>query len=237
MGDEEVHKRRSPSESYSWIGADKLIVFSQNHDQVGNRLLGDRLTTIAGFEAAKLAAGIVLLSPYVPLLFMGEEYGETAPFLFFADYQSKELADAVRVGRKREFANFHWQGEVPDPLSLETFEKSKLNWQQRTSGTGQKIVAYYHALIELRKKYPIFQPQVDRQIKNVSNQENVLFIQKQNRAVEAAIIANTQNQVATYDFPFDNGTYTKVLDSADFVFNGWRSDASNFSRQRRRAYD
>ena len=189
-----------PSESYSWIGADKLIVFSQNHDQVGNRLLGDRLTTIAGFEAAKLAAGIVLLSPYVPLLFMGEEYGETAPFLFFADYQSKELADAVRVGRKREFANFHWQGEVPDPLSLETFEKSKLNWQHRTSGTGQKIVAYYHALIELRKKYPIFQPQVDRQIKNVSNQENVLFIQKQNGAAEAAIIANTQNQVGYLRF-------------------------------------
>ena len=220
VGDEATYKRNSPSESYSWVGADKLIVFSQNHDQVGNRLLGDRLTTIAGFEAAKLAAGIVLLSPYVPLLFMGEEYGETAPFLFFADYQSKELADAVRVGRKREFANFHWQGEVPDPLSSATFEKSKLNWQQRTSGDGQKIMAYYHALIELRKKYPIFQAQVDRQIKNISNQENVLFIQKQNRNTESAIIANTQNQPATYDFPFDNGTYTKVLDSADFVFNG-----------------
>ena len=66
VGDEAVYKRRSPNESFSWIGADKLIVFSQNHDQVGNRLLGDRLTTIAGFEAAKLAAGIVLLSPYVP---------------------------------------------------------------------------------------------------------------------------------------------------------------------------
>ena len=124
------------------------------------------------------------------------------------------------MGRKREFANFHWQGEVPDPSSLETFEKSKLNWQQRTIRQGQKTAAYYHALIELRKKYPIFQPQANRQIKNVSNQESVLFIQKQNRAVEAAIIANTLNQVVTYDFPFDNGTYTKVLDSADFIFNG-----------------
>ncbi len=220
VGTEEAYRRRNPNESFGWIGADRLIVFSQNHDQVGNRLYGDRLTKIVGFEAAKLAAGIVLLSPYIPLLFMGEEYGETVPFLFFADYQSKDLAEAVREGRKREFAHFHWQGEVPDPLSLETFEKSKLNWQQWASGQGQKIAAYYHALIELRKNHPVFQIQTDRQIKKVTKQESVLFVQKQNRAAEALIIANTQNQVAIYDFPFDNGTYNKIIDSADFAWNG-----------------
>ena len=88
----------TPSESFSWIGADKFIVFSQNHDQVGNRRLGDRLTTIAGFEAAKLAAGIVLLSPYVPLLFMGEEYGETAPFLFFARLSKQGISRCCASG-------------------------------------------------------------------------------------------------------------------------------------------
>ena len=221
VGDEDVYKRRRPDEFYRWISADRLIVFSQNHDQVGNRLYGDRLTIIMGFEAAKLAAGIVLLSPYVPLLFMGEEYGETAPFLFFTDYQSKELTDAVRIGRKKEFEHFHWQGEVPAPQSLDTFEKSKLNWQQRYLGHGQKIAAYYHALIELRKKHPIFQPQNDRQITQVSNtEEGILLVHKKRRAAEVAIIANFSKAPASYDFPFEGGTYTKVLDSSDFAWDG-----------------
>ncbi len=220
VGDEGDYKRRSPAESFGWIGADKIIVFSQNHDQVGNRLLGDRLTTIAGFEAAKLAAGIVLLSPYVPLLFMGEEYGETAPFLFFTDYQSTELTQAVREGRKKEFAHFHWQGEIPDPQSTETFEKSKLNWQQRYSGSGQKIAAYYRALIELRKKHPIFQCQSDRQIRHVTNDENILFIHKQHGDAEAGVVANFFKESASYDFPFEDGTYVKIFDSADFAWNG-----------------
>ena len=220
IGDEPDYKRRKPEDSFSWIGADKLVVFSQNHDQVGNRRLGDRLTTIAGFEAAKLAAGIVLLSPYVPLLFMGEEYGETAPFLFFVEYQSEELAVAVRVGRQREFAHFHWQGEVPDPLSLETFEKSKLNWQQRYSGIGAEIAAYYRALIELRKKHALFQCQADRQIKHVTTQENVLFIHKQHGSAEAGIIANCSGKPASYDFPFEEDTYVKIFDSADFKWSG-----------------
>jgi maltooligosyltrehalose trehalohydrolase len=220
IGDEPDYKRRNSGESFRWIVADKLIAFAQNHDQVGNRLLGDRLTTIAGFEAAKLAAGIVLLSPYVPLLFMGEEYGETAPFLFFADYQSSELAEAVRVGRKEEFAHFHWQGEVPDPQSMETFEKSKLNWQQRCMGRGQKIAGYYRALLGLRQKHPLFQPHADRHIKQVSNQENVLFVEKQLGAAQAGFVANCAKSPANYAFPFEDGTYVKVLDSADFVWDG-----------------
>ncbi len=221
VGGEDVYKRRQPGESYRWIGADKFIVFSQNHDQVGNRLLGDRLTAISGFEAAKLAAGIVLLSPYVPLLFMGEEYGETAPFLFFADYQSKELAEAVRAGRRKEFAHFHWQGEVPDPAGEETFERSKLNWHLRNSERGKKIASYYRTLIELRRTHPIFQAQADRQIHQVhSNEEGILFIHKRTGAVEAGIIANFSKAMASYDFPLEEGTYVKIVDSADPAWDG-----------------
>jgi maltooligosyltrehalose trehalohydrolase len=220
VGNEHDYKRRSPNESYSWIPADKLIVFAQNHDQVGNRLLGDRVTSISGFEAAKLAAGIVLLSPYVPLLFMGEEYGETAPFLFFADYQSKELTEAVRVGRGKEFAHFHWKGHVPDPKSIDTFERSKLDWQQRYAGRGQKIAAYYRTLIELRKNHLIFQAGVNRQIKHVTNQENILFIHKQNGEAEVGIVANLSKEAASYSFHFEDGVYVKILDSADFAWDG-----------------
>jgi maltooligosyltrehalose trehalohydrolase len=220
VGDEPDCKRKAPGESYQWIPADKLIAFSQNHDQIGNRLLGDRLTAIAGFEAAKLAAGIVLLSPYVPLLFMGEEYGETAPFQFFADYQNRELVDAVRVGRKKEFAIFHWQGEVPDPQSPKTYEQSKLNWQTRSTERGQKILGYYRTLIELRRRHPIFQPQTKRQIKHVHTQENVLFVHKQYGDAEAGIIVNCTGTPASHDFPLEDGTYVKVFDSADFAWAG-----------------
>jgi len=220
VGDEPDYKRKSPKESYSWIPADQLIVFSQNHDQVGNRLLGNRLASISGFEAAKLAAGIVLLSPYVPLLFMGEEYGETAPFQFFTDYQSKELTEAVREGRKKEFVHFHWKDEAPDPQNPETFERSKLDWQHRYTGRGQKIAAYYRALIELRKKHPIFQVQLNRQIRHVTNQENILFIHKQSGEAEAGIIANLSKDPATYSFHFEEDVYVKVLDSADFAWDG-----------------
>ncbi len=220
VGDEHEYSRRLLEESYRWIPTGKLVVFSQNHDQIGNRLNGDRLTVISGFEAGKLAAGIVMLSSYVPLLFMGEDYGETAPFLFFADYQSKELNDAVRVGRKKEFENFHWSGEVPDPQSPETFLKSKLNWQQRYSGRGQQIAAYYHALIELRKQHPLFQADTDRRIKHITTQGNILFIHKQLEASEAIVIANFSKDPAGYTFPFEDGNYLKVLDSADKAWAG-----------------
>ncbi|MCL2358501.1 malto-oligosyltrehalose trehalohydrolase [Candidatus Bathycorpusculum sp.] len=219
VGDEPNYKRKRPDESYSWIPADQFIVFSQNHDQVGNRLLGDRLTALSGFEAAKLAAGVILLSPYVPLLFMGEEYGETAPFQFFIDYQSNELAESVRAGRKREFALFHWQGEVPDPQNIQTFEKSKLNWQTRNTEQGQKILSYYRALIKLRKKHPIFQPQTKRQIKCIRTKAQVLFVHKQSHNAEAVIIANCAKTPVRCDFPLEDGTYVKVLDSSDFVYD------------------
>ena len=93
-------------------GADQLVVFSQNHDQVGNRMLGERLSSLVDFESLKLAAGVVLLSPFIPLLFMGEEYGETAPFLYFISHSDPALIEAVRKGRKEEFKEFTW---VEDP--------------------------------------------------------------------------------------------------------------------------
>jgi maltooligosyltrehalose trehalohydrolase len=220
VGGEFDYKRRTPDQLYPWVTADKLIVFNQNHDQIGNRLLGDRLLSIAGFEAAKLAAGMVLLSPYMPLLFMGEEYGETTPFLFFTDYQSKQLAEAIGDGRRKEFAHFHWQGQMADPQNVETFEKSKLNWQSRASTKGQKMVAYYRTLLQLRQELPLFHVKADRQIKRLwSPKAKVLFIQKQNADLEALVVANFSGRQSSYIFPND-GTYTKILDSADLAYGG-----------------
>ena len=105
----------------------QFVVCSQNHDQVGNRMLGDRLSATLSFEQQKLAAGAVLLSPFIPLLFMGEEYGETAPFQYFVSHSDPALIEAVRQGRREEFAAFAWQGEVPDPQDEATFRRSRLN--------------------------------------------------------------------------------------------------------------
>ena len=118
-----------------------FVVCSQNHDQVGNRAMGQRLSSLVSFESLKLAAGITVLSSFVPLLFMGEEYGETAPFLYFTSHGDPQLADAVRRGREAEFAQFQWQGAVPDPQAESTFAASKLNPSLAGRGTSSHAAA------------------------------------------------------------------------------------------------
>jgi maltooligosyltrehalose trehalohydrolase len=119
----------------------------QNHDQVGNRAAGERLAALVEPPALRLAAAILLLSPYVPLLFMGEEHGETAPFLYFVSHGDPELIAAVREGRRRGFAAFGWQGEVPDPQAEATFEASRPRWDRAEEGSGAALRALYRALL------------------------------------------------------------------------------------------
>ncbi len=109
----------------------QFVICNQNHDQIGNRMLGERLSQLVSFDALKLAAAATLLNPAIPLLFMGEEYGEDAPFLYFVDHQDADLVEAVRQGRKREFEAFHASGTPPDAASIETLKTSTLNWQTR----------------------------------------------------------------------------------------------------------
>jgi len=105
-----AYRRRRHGNSSCHVPPRQFVVFSQNHDQVGNRLLGERLSTLVSFEALKLVAGMVILSPYIPLLFMGEEWGERAPFQYFTSHSDAALVHAVRRGRQAEFASFRWQG-------------------------------------------------------------------------------------------------------------------------------
>ncbi|WP_276374138.1 malto-oligosyltrehalose trehalohydrolase [Chryseolinea sp. H1M3-3] len=132
------------------IAYDQFVVFAQNHDQIGNRMLGDRLAANLSFEALKLVAAAVLLAPQVPLLFMGEEYGEQNPFQYFISHTDNELVEMVREGRKKEFSYFNWQGEVPDPQSEKTFEQCKLSWNY-TNGQHAILFSYYKYLIGFRK--------------------------------------------------------------------------------------
>src|SRR5581483_7096662 len=135
----------------------RLVVCAQNHDQVGNRALGDRLPP----EKLRVAAACVLFSPHIPLLFMGEEYGEQAPFQFFTDHDDPAIAKASREGRKREFANFAaFSGEdVPDPQARETFERSKL-----TRDADESLRGWYADLLRLRRELPAeVETEVDEQ--------------------------------------------------------------------------
>jgi maltooligosyltrehalose trehalohydrolase len=128
------------------VAPERFVVFSQNHDQVGNRAYGDRLPA----EARPLAAFCTLLSPFTPLLFMGEEYGELAPFQFFSSHIDREIAEATREGRRREFSAFaQFGGEVPDPEDPATFERSKLSRHEDPA-----IARLYAALIEARRRLP-----------------------------------------------------------------------------------
>lgn len=132
----------------------QFVVCIQNHDQVGNRAKGDRLSTLVEFPYLKAAAGLLLFSAYVPLLFMGEEYGEQRPFLFFTDYQDPGLQKAVSEGRREEFKNFTWE-DVPDPQAEETFYSSKLTPKRDWSDKNYMLFCFYKDLIRMRKNHPV----------------------------------------------------------------------------------
>ena len=131
-----------------------FVDFIQNHDQVGNRALGERLISLAGPQRSQLLLAALLLSPHIPLIFMGEEYGETRPFLFFTDFHG-DLARAVREGRAKEFAGHSgYDGiDVPDPNAESTFTLSKLNWQAQQSAEGKAWLALTRELLALRQQH------------------------------------------------------------------------------------
>jgi maltooligosyltrehalose trehalohydrolase len=127
------------------------VICIQNHDQVGNRALGDRLTSLVPVGIRKLLAAVLLLAPETPLLWMGQEYDERNPFQFFTDFGDPALQKAVSEGRRREFKDFKSFGaEFPDPQDPATFERSKLNWQ--FTPEQQEMHGWYRHLLCLRKK-------------------------------------------------------------------------------------
>jgi maltooligosyltrehalose trehalohydrolase len=130
------------------------VLFAQNHDQIGNRPNGDRLVSVVSPEQAQLAAALLLLAPGVPLLFMGEEYGEPAPFPYFVDHGEAELTEAVRAGRAREFAQLAGPDGMLDPAAASTFAAALPDRALRHRGTHRHRLALCRALIALRRTNP-----------------------------------------------------------------------------------
>ncbi|MEY2452935.1 MAG: maltooligosyltrehalose trehalohydrolase [Acidimicrobiaceae bacterium] len=133
----------------------RFVVCAQNHDQVGNRAKGDRLCHLVDIGLAKAAAALVICSPFVPLLFMGEEWAASSPFPYFAGPRNEDLDNAVREGRLEEFAAFGWDADgVPDPVALSTFESARLRWDELDDEQHRDMYAWYRALLRLRKERP-----------------------------------------------------------------------------------
>lgn len=215
------YRKRNHGNPSKDIPAEKFIVFSQNHDQIGNRMLGERLSSLVPFESLKLAAGLVLLSPYVPLLFMGEEYEEDAPFLYFVSHSDHNLIEAVRKGRKDEFKSFSWKEEPPDPQSRDTFIRSKIRWEKRREREHKVLLDFYKNLIKLRRDIPALS-NLDKESLDVWGLEDkkLLLIKRWKDKSMVFCVFNFNNVDIKLTASLEGGKWKKILDSSEKMWNG-----------------
>ncbi|MFH1327552.1 MAG: DUF3459 domain-containing protein, partial [Candidatus Bathyarchaeota archaeon] len=192
-----------------------------NHDQVGNRALGDRFYNLVPVPMQRLAAATTIFSPYIPLIFMGEEYSEKAPFIYFTSHSDPQLVENVRVGRKNEFATFDWKGEIPDPQDPETFERSKVNLKLRFKNKHSQIFKFYKDMIAIRKTYPAFLNYNKQHIKVEILKEKVLTIQHKKPKKEVILILLSFNdKEVTVQKKLPKGKWSLIFNSENKVYGG-----------------
>lgn len=149
------HRQRIHGRRPTGLSGHRFVVSTQNHDQVGNRAAGERSSALMAHERLEVAAALLLTSPFVPMLFQGEEWGATTPFRYFTDHAEPGLARAVTEGRRREFSSFDWDpAAVPDPEDPATFERSRLDWEERDRPRHRELLDWYRELIALRRAFP-----------------------------------------------------------------------------------
>jgi len=208
----------------------QFVVFSQNHDQIGNRMLGERPSQLVSFEMQKLMAGAVMSTPYLPMLFMGEEWGELNPFLYFVSHSEPTLVEAVRQGRKKEFADFQTDFEAPDPQDERTFDRSRLQWARLTQEPHRTLFRYYQTLLRLRKTSSLRHPDRESVAVVVDDLKQTLTLFRQHKkevqpgsfAVEETVVClmNFSQEAQSFTLPASDGQWHKLLDSADPAWRG-----------------
>ena len=214
-GQHSMYRGRRQGVSSAGVPATRFIVYAQNHDQVGNRLHSERLSRLVSFEKLKLAAGVVLLSPYIPLLFMGEEYGETAPFPYFVDHGDPALNEAVRRGRQAEFVRFQWQGQIQDPKEEATFRQALLNRQLAERPQHGELLEFYRRLIRLRKNVPALSLlSKDHQEVFWNEARRVLVCRRWCAGSEVCAVFYFGEELATVAVPAPKGRWRPILRSA-----------------------
>ena len=208
----------------------QFVVFSQNHDHIGNRMLGERPSQLVNLEMQKLMAGAVMSSPYLPMLFMGEEWGEQNPFLYFVSHSDPALIEAVRQGRKREFAAFQEidrsaSVDAPDAQDEQTFEQSKLQWSRLTQEPHQTLFRYYQTLLTLRKQSSLRHPNRESVAVVVDDVRQTLTLFRQHAGLDGsaetvACLMNFSQERRSLSLPADSSSWRNLLDSADPRWHG-----------------
>ncbi|MFN8661056.1 MAG: malto-oligosyltrehalose trehalohydrolase [Thermomicrobiales bacterium] len=210
------------------VGSDRFIVFVQNHDQVGNRPFGKRLGHRITFAQRKLAAATVLLSPFIPLLFMGEEYGEPNPFLYMTDHGDAELVEAVRAGRRAEFGHWNWEADdaAPDPQAEDTWTRSRvqigihLDDTLETAAEHRALHDTYRTLIALRRQFPVItDPGAERTVTALET-ERILLLHARSNEGEAFAALHFAESPVTLELPWPAGEWTRRFDASEARFLG-----------------
>ena len=213
-GNYSPYRRRRHGNSSRSIPAKRFVVFSQNHDQVGNRMLGERLSSLVSWEGLKMAAGAVLLSPFIPLIFMGEEYGETAPFQYFTSHADPELVEAVRRGRREEFSAFQWKGEPPAPQSEETFLRCKLTPALLQEERPRLLREFYRELIRARHRLSALAHLSKEHLEvGTLEKERVLWVRRWQGEAEVFMAFNFGESRVSASLPVPEGSWQRELDS------------------------
>ena len=213
-----VTRGRSHGRPVGDLPRSRFLGYSQTHDQVGNRAVGDRLAHLTDRRGAEIAAALVLTAPFVPMLFQGEEWAASSPFQYFTDHQDPEIADAVRSGRKAEFAGFEsFAGEVPDPQAKETFERSKLRWEERSDAEHAEMLAWYRDLIALRRDCPDLRADGPEDTRAQFDETNGSLRVQRGHAVVAVNTADVATTVAVGD----DVQLALTNDDGALVADGW----------------
>ena len=208
------YRQRRHGSSAAELPGDKFVIFTQNHDQVGNRAGGERLSLLISQAKLKLASALCLLSCNIPLIFMGEEYAETSPFYYFIDHLDKKLIEAVRKGRSRDLGLKHSKHFV-DPQSSSTFVKSKVNLSLRKEHRNREIFEFYQRLIALRKSHKIFS-EFDRTKMHLmtDRESNCILLTRESNDEEMLQIFSFDSSEHRIPNPVSQGIWEKVLDSS-----------------------
>lgn len=208
------------------LSGDRFVVSIQNHDQVGNRPQGDRLSQSVQFNGLRMGAALMLLSPYLPMLFMGEEYGESNPFPFFCDFGDAALRKAIVEGRRKEFATFQWPDEIPDPLDDATFMSAQLTWEWWSSNKKDGLRHLYRDLLKARRDWPALRDYQHREAQLVpaTHGESVIKIVRGDpaqRHLQIEVYFNPRR--STVILPEMSGPKNQILLSTeDLKYGGWK---------------
>lgn len=199
------------------VPGDNFVVFNQNHDQIGNRVKGERLCMLVNFERLKVAAAGILLAPYVPMLFMGEEYADQSPFYYFVSHSDPELIKAVQKGRREEFAAFGFEVEPPDPQEESTFKDCILKWQKRKEDQHALLLQWHRELIALRRKHPALQnlSKTDVQVETIG--QDLLIMHRHSASGEQHLICvfNFSDQEKSYPLAAEGNSWRPLIYSKD----------------------